>query len=330
MSIVSIIVPVYNVEKYLERCVNSIIAQSYRNIEIILVDDGSTDASSTICDKYAYKDRRIRVNHIQNTGVSNARNIALNMATGDYVAFVDADDWLDNHFIEKSLDDMQKFKTDILLGNFYLEYENGRCKRGLENLQIFHMDNIEALQMMFVMYKHKKNIPWTVWGKLYRKKVVDGCTFNNSFSMGEDAIWLWCVLKNARKVIYSPFCGYHYFQRATSVMHSQKVRHILDDKNMYEYFYQDRFWLNNKRLIYYFEDRYFAAKVTTVIRLFKKNDEALEKEFRDFRDNYRRCFWAEWRLHSIKGIVKVLVALGCCIWYQTFCGGVLNENDRHC
>lgn len=311
MPIVSIIVPVYNVEKYLERSIGSLIDQSYRNIEIILIDDGSTDTSSIICDKYACKDRRIKVKHIQNAGVSNARNIALDMATGDYISFVDADDWLDNHFIEESLDDMQKYKTDILLGNFYFEYENGVSKQGLENLQTCHMNNIEALQMMFVMLKQKKNIPWTVWGKLYHKRVIGECRFYDDFSMGEDAIWLWNVLKNAKNVIYSPFCGYHYLQRDSSVMHKQKASHILDDKKMYEYFFFDRYWLNNQALISYFEDRYFAAKVTTVIRLFKKNDEAARKEFRDFKDNYSRCLLAEWRLHSLKGMLKMLIASGC-------------------
>ena len=99
-DLISVIVPVYNVEKYLNKCIDSIINQTYKNLEIILVDDGSQDSSGKICDEYTKKDNRIKVIHKENGGVSSARNIGLNNATGEWIAFIDADDWVDEEYLQ--------------------------------------------------------------------------------------------------------------------------------------------------------------------------------------------------------------------------------------
>lgn len=114
MSRVSVVVPVYNTKDYLSRCLNSILRQTYKNLEIILVDDGSYDGSEAICDAYAVKDMRIRTFHIKNSGVSAARNYALKKATGDYITFVDADDLVDVHYIERLLDVATSKKMSVV------------------------------------------------------------------------------------------------------------------------------------------------------------------------------------------------------------------------
>ena len=112
-DLISVIVPIYNVESYLEQCIKSIINQTYKNIEIILIDDGSTDKSPKICDKYKQKDSRIIVVHKQNTGVSATRNIGLELSKGKWIAFVDSDDWIEKEYLEELLLNAKKEKADI-------------------------------------------------------------------------------------------------------------------------------------------------------------------------------------------------------------------------
>ena len=128
MSLISVIVPIYNVEKYLDRCVDSIINQTYKNLEIILVDDGSPDNCLAICDSWAEKDRRIKVIHKENGGVSSARNSALDIASGDYIGFVDSDDWIEPDMYEILIKNAKKYDADISRCAGLLDY----CDRSEE------------------------------------------------------------------------------------------------------------------------------------------------------------------------------------------------------
>ena len=119
---ISIIVPVYNVEQYIQQCLNSLVNQTYNNLEIILVNDGSIDNSGKICDEYAQKDRRIKVIHQKNSGVSSARNNGLNMVTGDYIMFIDPDDWIEVNACERLIKILKKDNLDVLIFNYYKEY----------------------------------------------------------------------------------------------------------------------------------------------------------------------------------------------------------------
>ena len=129
--LVSIIVPIYKVEPYLDQCVQSIVDQTYANLEIILVDDGSPDNCPAMCDAWAEKDSRIRVIHKANGGVSSARNAGLDMATGSYIAFVDADDWLEPAAVEILLEQAVSTGADIVVGNYYFDYVDGRSAQAL-------------------------------------------------------------------------------------------------------------------------------------------------------------------------------------------------------
>ena len=121
-ELLTVIVPVYNVERYLVQCVDSIINQTYKELEIILVDDGSTDASGRICDEYATKDQRIKVIHKVNGGLVSARKAGLTVANGNFIAFVDSDDWIDADMYEQLLGEMIQSDSDILASGFYKEY----------------------------------------------------------------------------------------------------------------------------------------------------------------------------------------------------------------
>ena len=124
-GLISVIVPVYNVEKYLDKCVQSIVNQTYKNLEIILVDDGSTDHCPALCDEWAKKDERIQVIHKKNGGLSSARNTAIDVISGEYVIFVDSDDWIDLDMIASMLEFAETNDADIVSGGFYFESTDG-------------------------------------------------------------------------------------------------------------------------------------------------------------------------------------------------------------
>ena len=127
-ELISVVVPVYNVEKYIDKCINSIINQTYKNLEIILVDDGSPDNCGKICDEYAKKDNRIKVTHKENGGVSSARNIGIKNATGDWLTFVDADDWIENNFVEQLLKIGNQENAEIVLCGYNRVNRNNKCE----------------------------------------------------------------------------------------------------------------------------------------------------------------------------------------------------------
>ena len=116
-ALISVLIPVFNVERYLSRCIESVIKQTYKNIEIILIDDGSKDKSGKICDKYAKKDDRIRVIHKENEGVSVARNLGMDSANGEYIIFVDSDDWIEQQAVELLFSQLSLYDSDLAIGN---------------------------------------------------------------------------------------------------------------------------------------------------------------------------------------------------------------------
>lgn len=318
---VSIIIPIYNVEKYLCRCVDSIISQTYRNIEIILVDDGSTDKSAGICDCYACRDSRIKVQHMANSGVSNARNIGLRSATGEYITFVDSDDWIDCCYIENWVRIASQHAGDVFIGGYIEEYNNGKRVKFNKHNCLTVWNSVECIHNIFVRNASQDGFAWGILGKFFRREVCLNETFPSDITMGEDAIWLWKVLKNVTSVLYVPYSGYHYFQRDDSVMHSPSVGNILDDMKMYDFFYNDRMFYEDGYLREYFKYKYYASKVTVIVKLCLHTDAyktiAVNKS-KMINNNLYSCIQAEWKLHKFKGLCKVMIALISCKFTSKF------------
>ena len=172
MKKISVIVPIYKVEKYLSQCLDSIVNQTYSNLEIILVDDGSPDACGEICDYYAGQDKRIKVIHQENSGLSEARNTGIRQATGEYLLFVDSDDWLLPDLCESAVKDMEIHKSDILVFGYYLTSEKGE----IQTLEVSHCSESfsgkEAIKKLFT-----KEIKEYAWNKLYTREVFLGITY---------------------------------------------------------------------------------------------------------------------------------------------------------
>lgn len=204
--LISIIVPVYNTEKYLCRCVDSILAQTFSNFELLLVDDGSTDASGTICDEYAALDPRVRAFHKTNGGVSSARNLGLNNSIGEWIAFVDADDWVDHDYLACLSQSCNGY--DLIIGDFILE----NCIDNWTNDHILSGEyNENSIVELF------NNIPYSAlltapWAKLYKKPIIDKAflRFDPIIKVGEDTIFNYSYFKYVKKMQCNDSAIYHY------------------------------------------------------------------------------------------------------------------------
>ena len=219
---VSVVVPIYNVEKYLERCIKSIVQQTYSNLEIILVDDGSRDASSKMCDIWEKKDKRIKVIHKMNGGLSDARNVGIDEATGDYLFFVDSDDWIETVTVEKLLKELHRTDSDISCCGIKKVYEDGYSER-MTDEQERVLNQYQALRE----YLTENNICTVAWNKLYKSELFNGLRYPKG-RLNEDEFLTYKLLMQANKVCYTPNEMYNYFQRANSIMNSMSAIKNLD------------------------------------------------------------------------------------------------------
>ena len=226
---VSIIVPVYKVEDYLAECVNSMIAQTYRDIEIILVDDGSPDRCPEMCDEFAEQDNRIRVVHKENGGLSSARNAGIKVAMGELIAFVDSDDYVDDRFIETLVKALHDTEADIAAVNIVEFSDKAPLK------QITHADGYKELtqKQAFMEIQHNGSIKSVVWNKIYRTKLVKSILFEEG-RLHEDEFFTTRMLQQVNRIAFIEDGLYFYRQREGSIMSSFNSKLIIDglDANM--------------------------------------------------------------------------------------------------
>ena len=223
---ISVIVAVYNIEAYLERCVYSVCRQTYQNLEIILVDDGSTDKSGELCDRMAGEDERIRVIHKKNGGLADARNAGMDAATGNLIAFVDGDDYIDADMYEKMLDVMLKEKADTAICRYRRVYTDGTQDDSTDRVIVW--EGQEALQY-YIEERDEYDIQNAAWNKLYRRKILE----NLRFPLGkwyEDIMFTTKALSNADKCVYLDSACYNYIiDREGSIMNAQVNSHTFTD-----------------------------------------------------------------------------------------------------
>ena len=211
MLLVTVIIPVYKTRDYLEKCVESVINQTYKNLEILLVDDGSPDESGELCDKLKLSDSRIVVIHQENQGLSGARNTALNVMTGDVVTFVDSDDTIDPHMIEYMLSDMDKYNADIVECQFYEVFgDRVRTYDYLKETKVYNSEQALLIDLS------SKGGSITGCGKLYRKKIFKEHRFEVG-RIGEDAFAIIGSLRQADKIVIDTRQMYYYYHRNNSI-----------------------------------------------------------------------------------------------------------------
>lgn len=220
---ISVIVPVFNVEAYLDRCVESIVGQSYRDLEIILVDDGSEDHSPQMCDAWAKKDERIQVIHQKNGGLSDARNAGVTRATGDYIVFVDSDDLIHPQMVELLYKALMLHHADVVECGFlkFSDYYNiSTAPQTIVNLIELTPENALTELML------ERRIHQIAWNKLYRKKLLAGVPFPVG-KICEDEFWTYKILAKATKIVSFSTALYFYYQREGSIIHTYSLKRLV-------------------------------------------------------------------------------------------------------
>lgn len=221
MKLVSIIVPIYKVENYLERCIESLINQTYENLEIILVDDGSPDKCPSICDDWAQKDDRIKVVHKENGGLSDARNAGFAVSTGELVCYIDSDDWIEPEFVDEMYNALISTDADVAECATKYVSEEGRVIKIRNAPDCVELDKLKALELLV----KEKGVYQTVWNKMYRREL---CISFEKGKLNEDEFFTWKVFDNINKLAIVEKSLYNYLQRNGSIIQSNYSIRRLD------------------------------------------------------------------------------------------------------
>jgi len=312
-ELISVIVPVYNIERYIEKCIKSIINQTYQDLEIILVDDGSSDESGHVCDQYAKTDKRIQVIHKNNEGLSDARNTGLEICRGQYVGFVDGDDWIAKDMYEFLYRTLIENQADVAVCGHYIESDEGvfdvECAE--DSLKIYN-----CREAVYAVVKDKE-IHSYAWDKLYRKELFDGIRYPIGRYV-QDIFTTYKIFMNASKVVCNNQPKYYYYQRQNSIQRTRGNKLNWDQfcayKEMRENLREDYKDLNE--FITICLARYGYA-VYNCLLLQNKLDEKeteqkkiIEKTIKECQKEIIKNGWGDWKLHMR------LSALGK-VWYPT-------------
>ena len=287
MKQISVIIPVYNAEKYLDKCIQSVLEQSYQDFEIILVNDGSQDASGEICDKYAKECEQITTVHTDNCGPAAARKKGVDCAEGEYITFVDADDWLDREMLEFAVQKAQDKHADfICLGHKEVD-ENGKTKT-ISSQEFEESDLSDTTQMML----HLHGTRWIdsgPWAKLIRRSLFEDVDFCENVTIGEDYFMVLQLLEKADNVILCKEPMYNRFIRTTSISRSgYSERH----KQAFEQYMKWRMYLLErypelKTEITSYHMEYEMAVITAMCRNKKYDKDVIKKLVKDLRNNQK-------------------------------------------
>ena len=218
--LITVMIPMYNTEKYVKKCITSLFNQTYKNIEIIVVDDGSTDNSLRICENLAKRDHRLKILHQENRGVSAARNIALNESQGDYLVFVDSDDYVRKNYIRNLYRVICESSSDISINKYTT---NEKYNFNLDSGKIMTFDADEAITKMLL----GDSFDSSVCCKMFRRHIVESIRFSENLIIAEDMLFFYELLNRVKKVSFSDNVGYYYMKHengAISLLSDEKIK----------------------------------------------------------------------------------------------------------
>lgn len=305
-ALITIIVPLYNVETYLPWCLDSIMAQSYDNFELILVDDGSTDSSGKICDEYALKDERIKVIHQNNSGPSIARNTALDIMNGEYVTFIDSDDVVHPQYLKTLFENMINCRADISAVTFTRVSEYGV----LGNVEFTGKLSLYTPTVAIKRILYQKDLENSAWGKLYKSHLFDNVRFPESIYY-EDLAIFYKIYEKASKIVFERVGLYGYRKRQSSIMgkFSLKRTDVLDVADEFVKHIEQ----NKRELLPAAKDRKFSANMNilwlmTITGI--KNDETVSRCWENIKQlRYSSLFNPKVRLKNKIGAISSLMGL---------------------
>lgn len=282
--LISIIVPVYGVEQYLKRCVDSILCQTYYNIEIILVDDGSPDKCGEICDEYQKNDTRVKVIHKQNGGLSDARNAAIPIARGEYLSFVDSDDWVSPYYVEHLYKAVSICQADLGISWFENVFEGKsiHAKEEKELKKYVCLTTEECLKRLL----YQDGVETSAWGKLYKREIFKELRYPVG-KLYEDIPVTYEVIKQSKKISVINNIDYYYFQRQNSIQNMQfNIRKLDGVKHCY--CMMESVYCDFPNLKVAAECRYFSTVCNIMFQIKDKRYEAEKKVLWDEVVKYRK------------------------------------------
>lgn len=280
---ISIILPIYNAQDYIRRCVESIQDQTYKNWELVIIDNGSTDDSYVICREYAREDSRIEVVHqYQNKGVSVARNLGLERASGEFITFIDADDWVQKNYLQELLSTQKEHEADMVVcGYKMMEIREQETEEKEEEGRTYPHRHM-SVEEYFSEYMLEGNTH--CWGVLYRRRKIEGVHFENKVTIGEDLLYLIDSVVLMDKIVVTDYSGYRYFSNPKGAM-LKKFTHSYMDQLIC--------WQRAKEELTKpypaLEDKINSIIVVSAILVIGKISELSAKEQEDCRDDYEQC-----------------------------------------
>lgn len=310
--LITVIVPIYNVEEYLERCIESIINQTYKNIEIILVDDGSKDNSAKLCDEYAKKDKRIKVIHKENGGVSSARNLALENMTGSFVSFIDGDDYIELNMYEELISKQKEADYNILIARYDEVTDDKITKITEKSLKDF----CETADLTYLYNKSTKKIKtnneviiedWiscSLCRMLIKSELLKNLKFNTKIRYAEDYVYFnELITKNNCKIGMVDKYFYHYYMRSNSASHTRR-KDVL--RNSKEYLNEISRVLKDTKYAKYILALEYTCYIDCFIAKYIYGDDINYEEFKTWgkKENYNQIKKVT---KSLKGKIKIFL-----------------------
>lgn len=291
-DLISVVVPCYNVEKYLEKCVESIINQTYQNLEIILVDDGAKDGTPDLCDKLALTDSRIKVLHKVNGGLSDARNAGIAVANGRYITFFDSDDWIEPDTIKIAYDKMSADNLDLVVWGYTADFvddnENVLSNRNCAVNGVCEIDGNNAV----LIQKDTLGISGYAWNKLYKTDIIknNNLLFEKGISLVEDILFNSLYFCKSKKIAFIDYIGNHYIQRGRVTLGTKRYENMFELKLMGCTARENilkHFGVDNKTIKKIMSSFYYGALkggVTTVATTPDVEHKDIIKKMKDFLD----------------------------------------------
>ncbi len=306
-ELISVIVPVYNVELYLEKCIHSIIQQTYKNIEILLIDDGSLDKSKEICDAFAKEDSRIKVFHQKNRGLSAARNKGIELATASYLMFIDSDDFIESEMIERLYNKIKNDEADICCCGKILDYELNHI--AINNKNEFSVNNEEALLKLLI----NDDIDNSACDKLFKRELFE-CL---RFPVGryyEDIATIYQTFMASKKISHINYLGYHYCIRKNSI---SKESFSIKQFDALLFSKQTKDAVANKYPnLKNAAEAYYYLELMTTLRRLKKSSNFVEfqKEYLLIKKEFNKSFISQLKNNKIpfhKKIMSIFIYFKC-------------------
>ena len=300
---ISVIVPIYNVEIYLAKCLNSILEQTYSNLEVLCIDDGSQDASGTVCDEYARRDSRVKVYHVRNNGVSSARNYGLSLATGDWFCFVDADDWLDKEYISRLYSLAKDNDCDLAACDLLEIYGESFARKEDEEKLIFFESPQECVHNFIC---NENSMHGRCLNKLYRADKFKDIRFCEELKINEDCLYTYEVMIRCSRAVLTTKPYYFLLVRPDSACHKKPQAADFSAANVFLTLYEKTIASDDEQVLLTLKMNYVNAAVRVLFfAKYNKNN----REVYEARHKCREWRKDVWKYLEFKDKLKYILAM---------------------